>query len=194
MARCDSCMSRQPKACCSSSADDGADGSFASFRSLRGCRPQYGPSARQIARPVAPGIAPVATRSLSNVTRHSPRQSACPQARTPRRQAIPALLSRDCRLLRATGGVRRRFARVCVLLQKESCGGNHGFMNEGQAAQNRTLREERALGRPARSHITSCSVRRRKSPHCSHIGRNFWPTRGRLTIFLLTRLTFANGM
>ena len=52
--------------------------------------------------------------SQSDVTSHSPRQNAFPQARTPRRQAIPSLLSCDCRLLRATGGLRRRSARICV--------------------------------------------------------------------------------
>ena len=51
--------------------------------------------------------------SQSSVTRHSPRQNALPQAQAPRRQAIPALLPCDCRPLRATGGLCRRFASIC---------------------------------------------------------------------------------
>ena len=80
--------------------------------------------------------------SQSNVASHSPRQNAFPQARTPRRQAIPSLLPRDCRLRRATGGVRRRSARICGY-QMVAEGGkshNHGSMDEGQAAQNRVRR------------------------------------------------------
>ena len=42
--------------------------------------------------------------SQSGVASHSPRQSALPQAKKPRRQAIPPLLPCDCRLRRATGG------------------------------------------------------------------------------------------
>ena len=88
--------------------------------------------------------------SQSNVTSHSPRQNALPQARTPRRQAIPALLSRDCRLLRATGGLRRRFARICVRQTETEGGGHNHFQGRGigRAGQNKTLREERA-GRPS---------------------------------------------
>ena len=42
--------------------------------------------------------------AMSEGPTHSPRQSALPQAKKPRRQAIPPLLPRDCRLRRATGG------------------------------------------------------------------------------------------
>ena len=55
--------------------------------------------------------------SLSDVTRHSPRRDASQQAKAPRRWAILSVLSRDCRLLRATGDSRRRFAilsELCV--------------------------------------------------------------------------------
>ena len=73
--------------------------------------------------------------SQSNVTSHSPRQNARPQARTRRRQAIPALLSRDCRLLRATGGLRRRSNKIAFA--------EHG--DDGETETRRPLRDSRNL-------------------------------------------------
>ena len=102
---------------------------------LRDSRSHVGPSPRQLARPVAPGVAPVAHVSQSNVTRHSPRQNALPQARTPRRQAIPALLSRDCRLLRAKGGLRRLSNKIAFA--------EHG--DGGVAETRRSLRDSQSL-------------------------------------------------
>lgn len=80
--------------------------------------------------------------SLSDVTRHSPRRDASQQAKAPRRWAILSVLSRDCRLLRAKGDGRRRFARIC------DC---HAKSREGECVlrkTEKTLREERA-GRPS---------------------------------------------
>ena len=78
--------------------------------------------------------------SQSGVASHSPRQDARPQAGKPRRQAIPSLLPCDCRLRRATGGLRRRFARHLRLqtrpLQEERTGeaaGKAGAASEGQS-------------------------------------------------------------
>ena len=78
--------------------------------------------------------------SQSGVASHSPRQSALPQAKKPRRQAIPSLLPCDCRLRRATGGLRRRFARHLRLrtrpLQGERTGeaaGKAGAASGGQS-------------------------------------------------------------
>ena len=87
--------------------------------------------------------------SLSSVTSHSPRRDAPQQAKAPRRWAIRSVLSRDCRLLRANGGIRRRFAGICAF-QKESRGVESWFQGRGigRTGQNRTLREERA-GRPS---------------------------------------------
>ena len=100
--------------------------------------------------------------SQSNVTSHSPRQNALPQARTPRRQAIPALLSRDCRLLRATGGLRRRFARICVRQTETEGGGHNHFQGRGQTAQNRTGRCVRSgrVGRAPSGERRADAVRR----------------------------------
>lgn len=86
--------------------------------------------------------------SQSNVASHSPRQNALPQAQTPRRQAIPSLLPRDCRLRRATGGLRRRFAIHLRLqmrkLQEKRTGGAASTASGGQS------REEFFAGRRAR--------------------------------------------
>ena len=103
--------------------------------------------------------------SQSNVTSHSPRQNALPQARTPRRQAIPALLSRDCRLLRATGGLRRRFARICVRQTETEGGGHNHFQGRGQTAQNRTGRCVRSgrVGRAPSGERRADEMRRRSA-------------------------------
>ena len=94
--------------------------------------------------------------SQSDVTSHSPRQDALPQARKPRRQAIPSLLPCDCRLRRSTGGLRRRFARHLRLqtrpLQGERTG---GAASKASAASGGQSREESFAGRRARRRVGS---------------------------------------
>ena len=70
--------------------------------------------------------------SQSGVASHSPRQSALPQAKKPRRQAIPSLLPCDCRLRRATGG-RIHLRLQMRPLQGERTGEAAGAASGGQS-------------------------------------------------------------
>ena len=101
-----------------------------------------GPSSRQSPEPSSEESPPSPLVSLYDVTSHSPRLNASQQAKALRRWAILSVLSCDCRLLRAKGDGRRRFARVC---------GCHAKSREGECVlrkTKKTLREERA-GRPS---------------------------------------------
>ena len=115
-----------------------------------------GPSARQSPEPSSEESPPSPLVSLSDVTRHSPRQNASQQAKALRRWAILSVLSCDCRLLRANGDGRRRFTRICDCYVKS---------REGECVLHKTkktLREERA-GRRAPSGERRTDEMRRRS-------------------------------
>ena len=78
--------------------------------------------------------------SQSGVASHSPRQDALPHARKPRRQAIPSLLPCDCRLRRATGGLRGRRCAPSM----SACGLDPGRFARHLRLQTRPLEGERA--------------------------------------------------
>ncbi len=82
--------------------------------------------------------------SQSGVASHSPRQSALPQAKKPRRQAIPSLLPCDCRLRRATGG------RIHLRLQMRPLQGERTGEAAGAASGGQSRRESFAGRRAGR--------------------------------------------
>ena len=115
----------------------------------------HGPSARQIARPVAPGVAPVATRQSIE------RDKTFPSAECASASENDGGDRRSLRSSRATVGSSGPRA-ACAAASRESAairsdGGRRrgktelGFQERGtgHAEQGRTLREERGRGRPA---------------------------------------------
>ena len=82
--------------------------------------------------------------SKPDAASHSPRQNALPQARKPRRQAIPSLLPCDCRLLRAREA-------ACAAASRGICVSGQGRFKGNARAKPRARRARQAEGRAAES-------------------------------------------